>query len=84
MVVTIDYLVRPSFALTVHLETTKLMSHKEHTLRALNKCELDQVPRKGLLSTGTRGFEALEQLDLAEVNRKLDDQIRARLETVKQ
>lgn len=31
-----------------------------------------------------RRVEALEQLDLAEVNRKLDDQIRARLETVKQ
>jgi hypothetical protein len=28
--------------------------------------------------------EALEQLDLAEVNRELDDQIRAWLETVKQ
>jgi hypothetical protein len=31
-----------------------------------------------------RRVEAFEQLDLAEVNRKLDDQIRARLETVKQ
>jgi len=31
-----------------------------------------------------RRVGALEQLDLAEVNLKLDDQIRARLETVKQ